>query len=293
MADLMLSYSRRDKEFCEALHDQLIESGFSTWVDWKDIPPASEWLDEIYKGINNADSFVLVISPDAIASPECEKEVVYAMEGGKRIIPVVWRFVEPEEMHERLAAANWVYMREDEDDYDAGFQTLVEALQTDLEHVQEHTRLHVRATEWDDNGRDNSFLVRGSDLRSATRWIRNSLEAEIEPIPTAMQQTYVQASQVAKTRFQQMIGGLAMVTAVIIGMAIFALFQRQEAVAQKLVAEESATVAQQQRKVAVSAKEEADTQRQAAEEAKEEADTQRQKAVESADLAEQQRKVAV
>ena len=69
MADLMLSYSRRDKEFCEALHDQLIESGFSTWVDWKDIPPASEWLDEIYKGINNADSFVLVISPDAIASP--------------------------------------------------------------------------------------------------------------------------------------------------------------------------------------------------------------------------------
>ena len=42
MADLMLSYSRRDKEFCEALHDQLIESGFSTWVDWKDIPPASE-----------------------------------------------------------------------------------------------------------------------------------------------------------------------------------------------------------------------------------------------------------
>ena len=116
----MLSYSRRDKDFCEELHDKLTESGFSTWVDWKDIPPASEWLDEIYKGINNADSFLIVISPDSIASPECEKEVVHAMEGGKRIIPVVWRFVEPEEMHERLAAANWVYMREDEDDFDEG-----------------------------------------------------------------------------------------------------------------------------------------------------------------------------
>ena len=288
----MLSYSRRDKDFCEGLHDKLIESGFSTWVDWKDIPPASEWLDEIYKGINNADSFLIVISPDSIASPECEKEVVHAMEGGKRIIPVVWRFVEPEDMHERLAAANWVYMREDEDDFEASFQILVEALQTDLEHVKQHTRLHLRATEWDDNGRDNSSLLRGRDLRSAGRWVGDAIETELHPAPTALQQTYVQASRVAKTRFQQMIVGLASVAALIIGMTIFALIQRQEAVSQKLVAEQSASIAKQQRQAAIESKEEADIQRQAAMEAKEEADTQRELAVESANVAEQRRQEA-
>ena len=289
----MLSYSRRDKDFCEELHDKLTESGFSTWVDWKDIPPASEWLDEIYKGINNADSFLIVISPDSIASPECEKEVVHAMEGGKRIIPVVWRFVEPEEMHERLAAANWVYMREGEDDFDEGFKILVEALQTDLEHVRQHTRLHLRATEWDDHGRDRSSLLRGKDLRSIGHWIENSIEAEIEPAPTALQQTYLQASRVAKSRFQQTVVGLASVATLIVGMAIFALFQRQEAVSQKLVAEESASIAQQQRQAAIASKEEADTQRQAAVKAKEEADTQRQAAVEAKEEADTQRELAV
>ena len=288
----MLSYSRRDKDFCEELHDKLTESGFSTWVDWKDIPPASEWLDEIYKGINNADSFLIVISPDSIASPECEKEVVHAMEGGKRIIPVVWRFVEPEEMHERLAAANWVYMREGEDDFDEGFKILVEALQTDLEHVRQHTRLHLRATEWDDHGRDRSSLLRGKDLRSIGHWIENSIEAEMEPAPTALQQTYLQASRVAKSRFQQTVVGLASVATLIVGMAIFALFQRQEAVSQKLVAEESASIAQQQRQAAIASKEEADTQRQAAVEAKEEADTQRELAVQSANIAEERRQEA-
>ena len=288
----MLSYSRRDKDFCEELHDKLTESGFSTWVDWKDIPPASEWLDEIYKGINNADSFLIVISPDSIASPECEKEVVHAMEGGKRIIPVVWRFVEPEEMHERLAAANWVYMREDEDDFDEGFKILVEALRTDLEHVRQHTRLHLRATEWDDHGRDRSSLLRGKDLRSIGHWIENSIEAEMEPAPTALQQTYLQASRVAKSRFQQTVVGLASMATLIVGMAVFALFQRQEAVSQKLVAEESASIAQQQRQAAIASKEEADTQRQAAVEAKEEADTQRELAVQSANIAEERQQEA-
>jgi len=41
---------------------------------------------------------------------------------------------------------------------------LIQALDTDLDAVKSHTRILVRALEWDRNGRDSSFLLRGIDL---------------------------------------------------------------------------------------------------------------------------------
>ena len=34
-----------------------------------------------------------------------------------------------------------------------------------------HTRLLTRAIEWNANGKNNSFVLRGDDLRSAERWL--------------------------------------------------------------------------------------------------------------------------
>jgi hypothetical protein len=46
----------------------------------------------------------------------------------------------------------------------------VDALDTDLDWVPAHTRLLTRAIEWDNNGRENSFVLRGSDLQRAEEW---------------------------------------------------------------------------------------------------------------------------
>ena len=89
MADVIISYSRRNLEFVERLHSALEEEGFSTWIDWKDIPPTSDWEDEIYTGIEGADAFLFVIGPDSVESPECGKEIYHAIETRKRLIPVV------------------------------------------------------------------------------------------------------------------------------------------------------------------------------------------------------------
>ena len=47
MADVLISYSRRNLEFAERLHSALEKEGFSTWVDWQDIPTIAEWLIEL------------------------------------------------------------------------------------------------------------------------------------------------------------------------------------------------------------------------------------------------------
>jgi len=48
VADVFISYSRRDKEFVARLHEALDSHGKQAWVDWEDIPPSAEWLREIH-----------------------------------------------------------------------------------------------------------------------------------------------------------------------------------------------------------------------------------------------------
>ena len=58
MADVFISYSRKDIEFAQRIHHELEARDRQPWVDWQDIPPTAEWLDEVYAGIQEADTFL-------------------------------------------------------------------------------------------------------------------------------------------------------------------------------------------------------------------------------------------
>jgi hypothetical protein len=47
MADVFISYSRRDTDFVKVLHQALEESNKETWIDWQGIAPTTEWWKEI------------------------------------------------------------------------------------------------------------------------------------------------------------------------------------------------------------------------------------------------------
>jgi len=68
MTDVFISYSRKDKEFVSILYAAFERSQKNSWVDWDKILPTADWWKEIEKGIEGADTFVFVISPDSIAS---------------------------------------------------------------------------------------------------------------------------------------------------------------------------------------------------------------------------------
>ena len=71
MKQLFISYSRKDTEFTRKLTGRLAADGLEAWVDWQDIPPSVDWMKEIQKGIEDADVFLFLVSPDSIASPIC------------------------------------------------------------------------------------------------------------------------------------------------------------------------------------------------------------------------------
>jgi hypothetical protein len=191
MSDVFISYSRKDKEFVKTLHVALNANRCETWVDWQDIPLTADWWQEIEHGIEAADTFVFVLSADAIASKVCKQEIDHAVRHNKRLIPIVRRndFV-AELVHPALQKHNWLFFQE-RDEFEVAFQQLLEAIAPDLDHVRTHTRLLVRAIEWDNKQRNDSFLLRGTDLVEAERWLDAAINpAKLkEPPPTEQQKT--------------------------------------------------------------------------------------------------------
>ncbi|NER81892.1 MAG: TIR domain-containing protein, partial [Leptolyngbya sp. SIO1D8] len=190
-ANVFISYSRPNKEFVQELHSALEATSREVWVDWENIPVAVDWWQEIQLGIELADTFVFVLSPDSVASKVCRQEIEEAIKHNKRLVPVVYQDVDPSQVHPELSRLNWIFLRP-QDDFEKGFKGLLEALDQDLEYVRTHTRLLVRALEWDRNGRDNSYLLRGADLERANHYLVQGKKQE--PRPTALHHQYVLAS---------------------------------------------------------------------------------------------------
>ena len=197
---VFVSYSRKDREFVRRLHDALKRSGREVWVDWEDIPPSAEWLAEIERGIEAADTFVFVLTPDSVSSETCGIECAHAAKLGKRIVPVVARDVRAGDVAEALRKLNWLFFRAG-DDFDAAFGALVRTIDTDLASVRVHSRLLVRAREWETHGNDASYLIGGTDLDDAEKWLAKSQGRE--PAPTQLQVAYVAESRQAAIRLQK------------------------------------------------------------------------------------------
>lgn len=234
MPDVFISYSRKDKTFVQSLHEALSAHNREAWVDWEGIPPTAEWLQEIHRAIEASDTFIFIISPASVASDICKQEIAYAVEQHKRLVPIVQRDVEANAVPEELAALNWIFFRE-QDDFDSAVQTLIRALDSDLDWVRHHTRLLVRAREWENKGQDKSLLLRGKDLRNAETWFAQATQKE--PKPTTLQAEYIPASRKAETKRQRLTLGAVTVGLIIaIVLAVIAFYQRQIAEERQKVA---------------------------------------------------------
>lgn len=181
MAESFISYSRTDRDFVRTLQNALAAEKREGWADWKDIPLTADWEREILDNIEAADNFIFVISPDSVASENCKKEINHAVANNKRIVPILYRNVADGTVPETLARFQRIDFG-DNDNFVAHFAALTAALDTDLDWVRLHTRLLVRAKEWERGARDNSLLLRGKDLREAERWVASETEKQAAPI---------------------------------------------------------------------------------------------------------------
>lgn len=256
-AKIFISYSRRNKDFTQRLFDALVDRGYDPWVDWDDIPFSVDWWQEIRDAINQHDVVILVVSNESMKSRVVNKEITYAREINKRIIPLIIEkvdmrsvvaaiFDEPYEMDARdnwkyIRTLNWIYFYRDEDDFDSGIDGILTATEVDHDYLREHTRILNRAQEWNENKRGDGFLLRGEELAEAERWLARAEDHQRMPVPTALHREYIQASRTfedeqaaqldAMRRQTQLLRGAAIlliVTGVFVTTVIFLVFNQQQ-----------------------------------------------------------------
>ena len=85
--------------------------------------------------------------------------------------------------------------------FDSSFAQLIDAVDTDLDYVRQHTRFLARASEWNAHNRDESYLLIGSELRDAENFLSTSVNKS--PRPAELHGEYILASQKLENRRQQ------------------------------------------------------------------------------------------
>lgn len=98
MADLpisvFISYSRTDSAFIDRMEADLRAYGFDTWVDRQHLEGGTDWARLIEQEILTRETLVVSLSPDAVTSTWVRREITFALNAGKHVIPIIVRPVE-------------------------------------------------------------------------------------------------------------------------------------------------------------------------------------------------------
>ncbi len=242
MTSLFISYSRKDIDLARKLTEAFKGQDLDFWIDWEDIPPTVDWWKEIEKGIEEADIFLFLISPDSAASNVCKQEIEHAAKNGKRLIPLVIRDIKGDEAPAELGHLNWIFLRTN-DDFESAFNKLLDAIKTDYAWVQTHRQLQVKALEWERNNREQSFLLRGKELQDAE--VQLATNSSREPHPTDLQRDYVLQSRQATDRQRRITTSISIAGVIVLAaLAIFGFVQAGLARNAQATAEANLYVAQ-------------------------------------------------
>jgi hypothetical protein len=194
---VFISYSRRD---CSALAEELAAGlellEFDGVLDRHDIAAAEDWEARLANLIQNADTVIFLLSPEAVKSERCAWEVRRASEFSKRLIPVVARPVRDEDVPEPLRRLNYVFFT-DGSSFSRGLGQVAQALRTDLDWIREHTRLAESARRWQERGQLESLLLRDDELVAAQAWMLERRPSA--PEITDLQRALINASADAQS----------------------------------------------------------------------------------------------
>jgi hypothetical protein len=127
VSEVFISYSRQDGNHVDLLTRKLEGAGHKVWLDRSAIQGGARWQEEIVRGIEKANVFLIVLSPPSIASENVERELGLAHVTGKRILPVMLRRVAvPQPLQYALGSLEIIDISEE--DIEAASQRVVQAV---------------------------------------------------------------------------------------------------------------------------------------------------------------------
>jgi len=88
--EIFISYSRDDKDLVHPFVEQINQTlSIDCWIDLKGIEGGDEFEEVIMKAINECQIVLFMLSDNSLKSDWTKREVYYAEDEGKRIVPVL------------------------------------------------------------------------------------------------------------------------------------------------------------------------------------------------------------
>jgi CHASE2 domain-containing sensor protein len=193
--NVFIVYNPSDRDFARKLNSNLQIQGMTTWFDQESIEVGMDLHSEMGQGIAKAENVLFIVSTQSIKDGELPQEIVLSQSLNKRIIPVVYQSFNAA-LPDSLSQIQWIDFKHG--DFLTSFGQLIRTLASEPKHMQTHTRLLVKAREWEQADREDSFLLRGQDLAQSLTWLQTAETKD--PPPSSLQRDYLQASQVLSHR---------------------------------------------------------------------------------------------
>ncbi|HTU47067.1 MAG TPA: toll/interleukin-1 receptor domain-containing protein [Bryobacteraceae bacterium] len=90
-ATAFISYCREDLQFVRRLATDLKGAGAKVWMDKLDLRPGQHWGRAIEDAVDSCSRLLVILSPASVVSQNVDREVLFALDERKEVIPVLYR----------------------------------------------------------------------------------------------------------------------------------------------------------------------------------------------------------
>jgi len=173
MTDIFISYSTENKDTKNLIANALARFCITTWVHNRDIAKGVDFEEAIYRGVDEADNFLYLISKEAIESEWCEKELKHAIARSKRVIPIKIEKVPEKDLPPQIATLQYIDFTNNEtpEDFIKDIGDISREINEERRYFQQHKVFLSQALRWERQGKNESILLRGFNLQNAQAWL--------------------------------------------------------------------------------------------------------------------------
>ncbi|MGK7931537.1 MAG: TIR domain-containing protein, partial [Microcystaceae cyanobacterium] len=172
-----------------------MRENLTVWTNKTDIKTGITFQEAINKGVEGADNFVYLISPDSLESEYCQQELAHAFANNKRIIPLLIEETDLDSIPSQLRNLQFIDFTgyQEENSYQKSIDKLLGEIKKEPSYYEKHKILLVKALKWQRQNFNPSILFRGYNLQKFEAWLKVArLRDDYPPLP--LQEDFITAS---------------------------------------------------------------------------------------------------
>ncbi|WPO35111.1 TIR domain-containing protein [Flammeovirgaceae bacterium SG7u.111] len=173
LTDVFISYASENRPIRERVSMALSHRAITSWTHSRDIKSSANFHEAIREGIEQADNLLFFITEESVVSDYCKRELEYAKELNKRVIPLLVEPVDSSKFPEEIVDIQYIDFTDNtvEADFQKDIDDILRELGNDQDYYNKHKVFLTQALKWERQHKNPSILLRGYNLDEALTWL--------------------------------------------------------------------------------------------------------------------------